>query len=187
MGSRATGFLVLNLLLASGLMVAPWTGVFIGDIARAARGQGPLREGIAHLESFAILTIGVAATLFAVTMFDVYGITLLARTRGWRLPRPISWTVCAHASAGWLLSGILPLLFMANYYVLNTLVKLPFTGRVTDAAGLPRVSWQWVLGVGLPVLGYLSGLVAFELIALCGARVCRYANLPLAEAPPAPA
>jgi predicted RNA-binding Zn-ribbon protein involved in translation (DUF1610 family) len=170
------GFLAFNLLLTGGLIVAPFTGVFIGDWARSARGQGLLVESIAYLSAFAAQALAAAAVLFVLTALDVYGIRLLARTRGWRLTPNAAWAVCAHASAGWLLAGALPLLFMANYYVVGTLLRVDFTGQVTSAAGAPRWRWQEVLGMGLPVLGYLSGLLAFELLALKGARVCRFAN-----------
>jgi hypothetical protein len=187
MSSRGFGFLGVNLLVSSSLMVAPVTGLFIGDFARAARGKGAWPETLAYLGSFGLHMLLVGSMLFFVTLFDVYGIGLLARARGWRLTREAAWTVCNQASAAWLLSGALPLLFMANYYVLNTLVKLPFTGQVSNAAGMPRMSWQEALGVWLPIVGYLSGLLAFEVLALRGARVCRYANLPRSEGEGAPA
>jgi hypothetical protein len=172
------GLLAVNLLLSSALIVAPFTGVFIGDWARNVRGQGPLIETLAYAASFLAQAVAVAAVLFAFTLFDVYGITLYARTKGWRLTSRTAWIVCAHASAGWLVAGILPLLLMANYYVLGTLLKVDFTGEVTGASSGPAWTWQWVLGIGLPVLGYLLGLFAFEFAALRGARTCKFANPP---------
>ena len=181
------GFLALNLLLSGALIVAPFTGVFVGDWARGARGQGAAVETLAYLSAFAVQALGAAGVLFLLTAADVYGIQLLARTRGWRLTSRAAWAVCAHASAGWLLAGALPLLFMANYYVVGTLLRVDFTGQVTSAAGAPRWRWQEVLGIGLPVAGYLIGLLAFELLALKGARVCRFANTPRPEGSGGPA
>jgi len=176
--------LTLNLLVAAALIVAPFTGLFIGDWARSSRGQDPLIENLTYLASFLVQTLIVAAVLFALTLFDVYGITLYARTKGWRLTSRTAWLVCAHASAAWLVAGIVPLLLMANYYVLGTLVKIDFTGEVTRTSRGVSWTWQAVLGVGLPILGYLAGLFVFELIALKGARVCKYANPPDARPTP---
>ena len=185
--SSSRGLLVLNLLLAGALIVAPFTGVFVGDWARGARGQGATVETLAYLSAFGVQALAAAGVLFVLTALDVLGIQLLARTRGWRLTKRAAWEVCSHASAGWLLAGVLPLLFMANYYVVGTLLRVDFTGQVTSAAGAPRWRWQEVLGVGLPVAGYLGGLLAFELLALKGARVCRFANDPDREGPAAAA
>jgi hypothetical protein len=172
------GFLALNILLASALFAAPFTGVFIDDWARAARGKGAAIESLAYLSAYGVQTLLVASLLLALTIFDVYGITLLGRTKGWRLTSRTAWIVCAHASAGWLVAAILPLLLMANYYVLGTLVKIDFTGPVTRVQGQPPWTWQTVLGIGFPLLGALCGLIVFELVALKGARTCRFANPP---------
>ncbi|HYE61379.1 MAG TPA: hypothetical protein VD997_05230 [Phycisphaerales bacterium] len=182
--SMPKGLLITNVLVASALLVAPFPGVFIGDWARSARGTGGLGEVLSLLSSFSAWTGVAASVLLAFTVFDVYGITLLGRVKGWRLSARTAWIICAHASAGWLVAAILPLLFMAAYYILGTLLKMDFTGPVTRAAGAPAWSWQTVLGIGLPIAGYLCGLVAFELIALKGARTCRFANPPGARPSP---
>lgn len=177
MNSVGRGFLILNVFVAAAFIVAPFTGLFIGDWARTARGSGPLLETLASVGSFLVQTTGVAAILFLLTLFDVYGLQLLARTRSWRLPPTAAWAVCCHASAGWLLSGLLPLLFMAWYYILGTRMRIGFRGDITNAGSM-RVTWQDALGIGLPIAGYLAGLVAFELLAIKGVKQRRFANTP---------
>lgn len=189
MASVGKGFLAVNVLLTGALIVAPWAGVLIGDPARHARTDGMFIGSGIMAASYAVQVLVVAAVLTLLTLFDIFGLQLLGKTRRWRLPSAAAWAICCHASAGWLLAGFLPLVAMAWYYIVGTLLRVPFTGRVFPGASTAlRLTWQELLGLGLPVVGYLAGLVAFELLAIKGVKLRRFANVPTTTSDaPAPA
>jgi hypothetical protein len=172
----ATGLLLINLFLAGALIAAPWTGVLIGDWSRSARGSG--FESLALLSSFAAQAIAIALVLYLLTILSISATIALARAREWRLTRRAAWNVACHASVGWLFTGLLPLFFLAIWYTLGTLLRIPVEGSVPGNPGGMHISWQSVLGAAAPIAGFALGTTFFLARLLTGARICRFATLP---------
>jgi hypothetical protein len=170
------GLLIVNAAVAAALIVAPWTGVLIGDPARAAHGGA--YESVVLLVSFVVQAAIGTIGLYLATVASVAAVMALGRSRGWRLTRRAAWCVACHASAGWILAGVLPLLLMAVWYTLGTLLKIPVPGVIPGRVRGMQISWQTVLGAGAPVLGFALGTAVFVLRLLAGARACRFAADP---------
>jgi hypothetical protein len=181
LGRGCTGLLIVNVAVAAALIVAPWTGVLVGDPARAARGGG--YESAVLLLSFVVQAALGAVGLYLATAASAAAVVALGRSRGWRLTRRAAWCVACHASAGWIVAGVMPLLLMAVWYTVGTLLKIPVTGVVPGRVRGMQVSWQTVLGAGAPVLGFALGTAVFLVRLLAGARVCRFATEPRPTGP----
>jgi hypothetical protein len=173
---RGTGLLALNCLLAGTLIASPWTGVFIGDWSRTARGTA--YETIAYLSAAGAQSIFATVVLLALTLLITAVSLAFARSRQWRLTRRAAWNVACHASAAWLVAGVMPLLLMAVWYTLGTLLRISIPGTVPGSTGGMQVSWQTVLGAAAPISGLALGAWVFLSRMLAGVRACRYATLP---------
>jgi hypothetical protein len=173
MANRCDGLLLVNLVLAGIFVVAPWAGVFIGDVARDARG-GPWGSlvllGVGFGEALA-----VAGLLFVACELVAFALRLYSRTRGWNLQRRVAWNIVCHASIGWVLMGLLPLLFLAAWYTVGTLLRVSVNGTVPGRAPGMQVSWDSVIGPGAAVTGLLLGAAIFAHCLLAGARACKFA------------
>lgn len=175
------GLLVMNVAVAAALIVAPWTGVLVGDPARAARGGA--YESVVLLVSFVVQAAIGALVLYLATLASAAATVAVGRSRGWRLTRRAAWCVACHASVGWIVVGVMPLLLMAVWYTVGTLLKIPVPGVVPGRVRGMQISWQTVLGAGAPVLGFALGSLVFISRLLVGARVCRYATEPAPRPP----
>jgi predicted RNA-binding Zn-ribbon protein involved in translation (DUF1610 family) len=163
------GLLAVNTIAASMMLVAPWSGVLIGDPLRSAR----LRDdaAVTALWVIPLQVLGVSALLVGLTVLEWIGIQIVARRRRWRLLPAAAWQVCAHASVGWVVMGVLMWLVLAiwlNIYTLIPGVKMGGSGGVLLAA--------------VPLAGLIAGLLVFEWLVWMGARTCRFANAPAPEA-----
>lgn len=177
----------INLVLAAAVMVAPWTGAFIGDPARAARGVGGWREPVAMIFTPLAEVLLVALILFVLTWIEERGIRFFAARRGWRLTAPAAAQICAHASIGWLLCGGLSMLFLATLFSVTRVFGVSPSGAL-DLRPYVEVTLHWSQVVPLVGLGgsYFLGMLAFELLVCAGVRECRYATAMHAEASAAP-
>ncbi len=169
--------LLANLLVASVLIVSPWVGVLVGDPVRALVNSGV--EGLATGVAIFVYAIPVCGLLFTLSRIEYHGVRFFAARRGWRLPPAAAWQVCAHASFGWVLSGVCPLLLTLAWRVATDVLGARPRG-VLDLTrqGLGRTDWATVVSGALLILGWLCGLLAFELLVYVGVRECRYANPP---------
>lgn len=174
---HAGRLLTINLLLAATAMVGPWTGTFIGDPARAARGTGGWREPIALIFTPMAEVLAVTIILFILTWIEQRGIRFFAARRGWRLTKPAAKQICAHASIGWLLCGGLSLLFLSTLYTFARFFGIAPGGTI-DLRPYINVTLHWGDIVPLVGLGgsYFLGMLAFELLVYAGVRECRYAT-----------
>jgi hypothetical protein len=152
---------VINCLLSAMLLVAPWSGVFVGDPLRGSIMRG--RGAGAAVWLVPAQVVGVAAVLLGLTLVEWAGIQLVARRRGWRLGRIAAWQVCAHASVGWVVMGMT--MWVALIAWLNAIW---FVRGLKQAGDLTLAA--------IPVTGILVGLLVFELLVWIGARRCRFAN-----------
>jgi hypothetical protein len=171
-----TGLLLINVAVAAVIIVAPWTGTLIGDPVRSSRGGGPLRELLTFGWVFPAQVAVVAAILLILTWIEYQGIRFFAARRGWRLTRVGAWQVCCHASVGWIVLGVAPLLAMALVYTVGTLLQVPL-GRSLSVPSVPalRTSIGTAMSIGLPLLGVAAGLFVYEWLVHQGVRRCRYA------------
>jgi hypothetical protein len=152
---RISGVMLrLNLLVAGVLLSpGPWT-----DFARVLNRQAGLAWALN-------LVISIAA-LWLLTRVEMVGIRTFGARRGWRISPVVATAVCAHASVGWVVTGVL--------FLLSLTVPVPRMG-VT----LPPAFGAWNINVAVvlaPLSALLAGLLVFELLVYMGVRRCRYAN-----------
>ncbi len=168
----------INLVLAAAVMVGPWTGTFVGDPARAARGVGGWREPLAMIFTPLAEVLLVALLLFGLTWIEERGIRFFAARRGWRLTAPAAAQLCSHASVGWLLCGGLSLIFLATLFSVARLFGIAPSGSL-DLRPYVDVTLHWSDVVPLAGLGgsYFLGMLAFELLVFAGVRECRYSTV----------
>jgi hypothetical protein len=116
----------------------------------------------------AIAIPAMAGTLLALTWIETVGVRFFGSRRGWRVTWPIALSVCAHASIGWALGGVLhaivPLARTPMWWVLD---QLPESVAATIAFAYVKLA---------PVLAVAAGMLIFETLVYVGVRECRYAN-----------
>lgn len=182
---KGRGLLLLNVVVAAFFLVDPWTGVLVGDPARAARNTDRLSETITYAWVLGIQVGAAALILLVLTWVEGLGLRFFGARRGWRVTRDVASQVCAHASVGWIFAALFPLVALA---LSTALVRnFPEWGgrfmnqRIDLSAFTPwakRVSvGELVTLLGL-VGGFLGGLMVFEMLVYVGVRRCRYANAP---------
>lgn len=116
--------------------------------------------------------VAMLIVLVLLSTIEFLGLIFFARRRpGWRITPRVSLTICAHASAGWLLSG----LGIAGVWLGNTWIVplLPtrlhqFTRRSVPVEPLPFFI----------LVAFLSGMVVYSLLAGAGFHRLRYVNDP---------
>ncbi len=174
-GSR---LLATTLPIAGLLLIAPWTGTLIGDPIRSARGSGPWAVAGAYMLVVPLQACVVALGLLALTWVEYKGIRFFARRRGWRLLPDAAWQICAHASAGWIVGALVPLLAMAVLWAAPGGRPSLLDRLLSRGGGIGFSSFTTGDAVLLTVVGaaYVAGMFAFELLVYAGVRRCRFAN-----------
>lgn len=152
----------------AGVLVA--LAVWAGLLRAMYAADGRLTTG-AVLGAAALAAIfggyGSVAVLYALTAIEHRGVRFFGAQRGWRITPAVATSVCAHASVGWLIAGVLVLL--------GTLLGM---WAESGAATAPK----WLLPllrrapVVLALAGFMSGLLVFETLVFIGVRRCRFAN-----------
>lgn len=126
--------------------------------------------GIDSLVAMPLFAIGVGA----LSMVEYFGLRTFGRRRGWRVTRSVALTVVGHASVGWTVAAGLAAVGL-------------HLGRSLDGGLIvPRVLWsllgrailEWALV--LPIVGFIAGLLVFEVLVYVGIQRCRFANPPTA-------
>lgn len=108
--------------------------------------------------------------LAVLTLIEYAGVQFFGGRSRWRITSTVAWTVCAHATVGWVVgAGCCFLAFIA------------FTWRWHgEFRSIP--GWmEWSVDLG-PVAGLALGLLLFETLVYLGIRRCRFAN----RMPPVP-
>jgi hypothetical protein len=154
------------------------------DPARIFRAHAALAQNTAYVLSTAVQACLAAAVLLGLTYAGMMAVRALGRARQWRLTGRAAWNVACHASVGWLLAGLLPLFFLAIWYTIGTLLKIPVPGSIAPRPGGLNISWQTAIGAGAPVLGFGLGCALFLSRLVTGARLCRFAANPQPPRPP---
>lgn len=171
--SRGGPLLVINHVLAGAFLAAPWTGTLVGDPSRKARGSGFVLESLSLLGMFLVQTLALAAVLYLLTLIEYRGIRFFAARRRWRLTPDAAWHICAHASYGWVVMGLMPLLGMTLAFIIGA---ASLRGVIDLSPALPvTIHVSSAVLTGLIVGGLLVGLFAFELLIYIGVRRRRFA------------
>lgn len=175
---RARSLLALNLTLAAAAMVAPWTGTFIGDPARAARGLGGWREPLTMIVTPIAEVVIVALILLLLTWIEQRGVRFFSARRGWRLTNAAALQICAHASIGWIVCGTGSVIFLATLFAIARTFGIAPNGSF-DLRPYADLTLHWSQTIALLGLGgsYFVGMLVFELLVYTGVRECRYAAL----------
>lgn len=120
-----------------------------------------------------VLTFLFAVLLRVLTAIEHRGVRFFGARRGWRVTHTVADTVCAHASVGWLVAGVL---FGAG----AVFVDSGLARQVTAAIGRPILTPTPWLRYLPPGLGFLAGMLVFEFLVYFGVRHNRFANRPRA-------
>lgn len=150
----------LNLSIAALLLGA---AVMLPDLRKLGVG-GSVSAGVLVGAAF-ILVPGAYVVLLALTRIEQSGLRLFGNRRGGRVTAGIASAVCAHASFGWILAGLLA---FGGAWLAPTVS----TGRWFDRWLLGHVPGHIMLGS----IGFFCGLLVFETLSFVGVRRCRFAN-----------
>lgn len=142
------------------------------------------------LDSAIALWVGVFGGLLLLTYIETLGLRYFARasSRRWRITPAVAWSVCHHASVGWLVGALAMALVLATDPAgrllgadwFNTWLSSTFNGRVANDLYIPLRMTQIIAPIVL-------GVLAFETFVYFGTRQCRYANAPASAAQQGPA
>jgi predicted RNA-binding Zn-ribbon protein involved in translation (DUF1610 family) len=168
--------LIINIVVASAMLVTPWTGVLAVDPVRRAFSRGWL-EGIQTALLMVPAQIAAVCTvLLALTLIEFMGVRFIAERRGWRLTRRAAWRVCCHASVGWIVLALMPIMSLVVQYVV---VVRPIARVPPEVSAWLGRTWGVTLNdvvmVVTPAIAIIAGIFVFELLVYRGVRACRYA------------
>jgi hypothetical protein len=149
-----------------------------------------LRDGNPSQPTRAGLALAVVLVLVPLlTWIETLGLRTFGRQRRWRITPDVAWTVCAHASFGWVLAGWL----LAGGFVVGSLGLDAAAIAWLDQHASPWLAQSVIAlvrpfksSVTLLVAGFV-GMLAFECLVYVGVRRCRFANPPTADHPAPPA
>jgi len=134
------------------------------------------RLNFAYLPFFFMGGVLIYTVLSAV---EFLGLPFFAARRGWRVPIDAAFVIIAHASAGWLISGVGVALAYLAHNLLQTyapaFASKPLVGGVGGVGGGGGFSPANMLLVAHFVL-FLVGVVAFSLLSGAGWQALRFAN-----------
>lgn len=172
--------LTRNVLLSASLAAAPiWidVGIKLWDVLNTASDRSPVtRLIIGVLLAVMILAgswIAAYVALLALTAIERIGLRTIGRMHQWRVTPRIAASVCALASYGWVVAGLL----------VGTAISIRLFIPARHLSEWFGRNWhEWTLGLigGL----MLMGLLVFETLVYIGVRRCKFANRARAEITP---
>ncbi len=159
----ADWLLRINLALAALLLAAAFAEDRIDEVFLHARGS---LAGL--LGALLILTPGAYALLRGLTAIERAGLRFFGNRRGGRITPAIARAVTSHASYGWVLAGLLAVVFA-------------FLGHGVLRPWYASLDRWWVLDLvpahsAFAAAGLFTGLLVFETLSYLGAMRCRFAN-----------
>lgn len=175
-GSRA--LLTINVALASILLTLQSVGTIaamivafwpIALLPSPAVALGPTWQPTALTLVFLLWFLLISM----LTRIERIGIHFYSRRRSWRIDPVLSLVGTAHASGAWIGAALLARL-------------LPFALEAA-ANSLPAAIAIHLAGIRLMAapLGFIAGMIGFELATFFGLRACRYGNHPRVRIPSA--
>jgi len=174
---RSTSLAIINSIIAAFFLVDPWAGTLLRDPIRAIRGYGFRRQFLTALWAYPTYIFAVALLFMIATSTEYYGLRFIAARRGWRLSRAGAWQICCHATVGWLMLALLPVIALATLYSLRFVVELPMSATINlTSLGLGQPSIDTLLTIILPLLALFAGIFWYEYLVHLGIRQCRYAT-----------
>jgi hypothetical protein len=177
---RSRWLLVANVVVAGGIMASPWTGALVGDPARGLLNSGWLGDVKFALWTLA-QSLGAAVVLGVLTWVEARGIRFFGRQREWRITKAVAWAVCAHASVGWIVMAVMPMVVLAGFYTAQRFFGVAPNGTIDLGSRFGRVSLNAAAQGGGLVVALIAGLLVFETLVYVGVRRCRFANRARAE------
>ena len=137
-----------------------------------------------------VFTIFIWATIppfpfLVLTWIESRGLTIISRTRGFRVDTPLAASITSHGCVGWLLAAVLFSILYPSGVVLIESVRPSFVeyygGRVLTGIGNefpvpPAPDWVYWVDRALWGTGLLLGFLFFETFAYLGLRRLKFAN-----------
>lgn len=117
----------------------------------------------------------VSAILLFLTWVETVGVKFFHTRRGWRATKAVVWSVCAHATYGWIIGALLVVVGWGLIDIDIAVSRLARTTRVGSRFG----DWQAVP----PAIGFFIGMMIFEFRVYQGMRACRFANTQRPQSP----
>jgi hypothetical protein len=158
--------LPVNLVLAGVAFGGAWATVLLGPLMSAKSDRGATDLWLTYFLSLAYFGMVSSFSLVFATWIEWLGIRFFGARRGWRVTQGVATGVCAHASFGWILGGVLAWVAAAA-----GLVNLVVMGR-----GAPFTFNELSRVFAVSLVGAGVGLLAFEVLVYVGVRRCRFAN-----------
>jgi len=177
---RAESLQMTNILAAAALCTVGPAAIYLGYalLQWAAGVWAPesrlfvgLPIGVSALLMIALPLLGcgfVAVVLLGLTAIEAWGIRLFGRVHKTRITPAVALVLTAHATAGWVLGGVL---VMVGFGVGLGLYEIAMHRNVGVFRGPMMLAPIW-----LPMLGGFLGLLMFESVVYLGVRACRFAN-----------
>lgn len=170
---RTQGLLTLNVAMAGAALAHPVL-VLLSYLVEA-KGHlvdlpTPPRDSV--IASLSLWPV-VAAGLYWLTLIESRGLRFFGARRGFRITRDIARVICAHATVGWLIAGLLAL---GGMRLGEAVLDVSLTRRLGAWRAVAMLAPVW-----MPLGGFFAGMLGFEYLAWLGMRRCRFANLPLPE------
>ena len=181
-GRRNRNSLQIVTILAASLIAA--CGLVAYPIYEAITTESPF-TGLQVALTVFIWALIPPIPLFVLTWIESRGLTIISRTRGFRVDTPLASSITSHGCVGWLLSALLFfILFPSGTAIIESarpsLLEY-YEGRVL--AGVwnelpvpPAPDWALWVDRALWGTGLLAGFLFFETFAWLGLRRCKYAN-----------
>ncbi len=131
-----------------------------------------------------VAVVPVALLLLGLTTLETLGLRTFGRQRGWRVTRNVAWTVCGHASFGWVAAGFLGMLCHAlSLTPPGQAGLLKLLGWIDENFGYMSFAGRG-LQEWLPrFVGLFLGMLIFETVVYFGVRRCKFANTAAGENP----
>lgn len=132
-----------------------------------------------------VCTMAVWPVLLGLTQLETWGLGVIAKTRGLRMPTNARRAITAHGCVGWLLAGAAAWLTMAGLDFLHAAVTKPYIEydpSMTRAESFEVVFgrrtplWLDRLSMATRLICLLAGFLFFETFAWLGLRRLKYAN-----------
>ncbi|MFG0292896.1 MAG: hypothetical protein ACF8MJ_07055 [Phycisphaerales bacterium JB050] len=149
-------------------MVMPGSfGLLVANAALAGIVYGVSVNALVAMPPFAI---GVCV----LSLVEYFGLRFFGKRHGWRVSPAVAMTVVGHAGVAWLVAGCLAGIGFWLGGAFSGGIEVPSFLRMLAGRGM--IEWEHLL----PVVGFLAGMLVFEVLVYIGVRRCRFANPPTA-------